>query len=78
MTSFAVIDLTAASRNIPVFFAYPFFLGCLIVGGSFLCKFAPRMKRVCFYLGLALAGFSLLATLIIEMLIGFVSGMAAG
>ena len=78
MNLFAVIDLTKASRDVPLALAYPFFLGCLILGGSFLFKFASKIKTVCFYVGLVLAALSLLAVIVAEVLIGFVSGMAAG
>ena len=78
MNLFAVIDLTKASRDVPLALAYPFAMGCLILGSSFLFKSASKIRTVCFYLGLVLAAFSLLAVIVAEVLIGFISGMAAG
>jgi len=80
MNLFAVIDLSELSRSVTTVCAYPFFVGCLIFGCSFLgiLKTVPKIKASLFYLGLGLACLSLLTGISVEILIGFIGGMAAG
>jgi hypothetical protein len=80
MKLFAVIDLSELGRSVPIVCAYPFFAGCLMLGFSFLgvLNTAPKFKVSLFYFGLGLASLSLLSGIATEILIGLLSGMAAG